>query len=384
VRAWVAGCSTGEEAYSCAILLRECLERLGKPLEVQIFATDLDGRAIETARQGRYPVGIAADVSPQRLAHFFVEEAGGYQVRKEIREMLVFATQDVLGDPPFTRVDLVSCRNLLIYLGADRQRWVLGLLHYALNPGGLLLLGTSESTTVVEELFAPVDRRWKLYRRRQTASRPITTLPNYRPTVGLPRIATLQATASEGASPLLARTFAPPSVLVNDRGEVVHVHGRTGSFLEPAEGRASPMNVLEMAREGLRPALTSLLREAALGPARREVRIVASGEERVVSVVARRIPPPDPLAGLVLVSFEDPVLAHDPATDAGSRGGAPVAATAPRATSAPATELEQARRDLQATVEELQTSNEELASSNEEVQATNVDRMACIRASTFR
>jgi two-component system CheB/CheR fusion protein len=376
VRVWVPGCSTGEEAYSFAILLRECIERLDKPLGVQIFASDIDPQAIETARQGRYPVGISADVSNERLARFFAKENGDYQIKKEIRSMLVFAAQDVLADPPFTRIDLVSCRNVLIYLAAELQRRVLALLHYALNPRGLLLLGSSESTTSLDDLFTPLNRRWKLYRRRDAAQGAIglTDLPAYRsparPVGSLAR----PLAASENVARLLARRFAPPSVLVNDRADITYVHGRTGAFLEPAPGRTS-MNLLDMAREGLRSALAGLLREverAPEQPAKGIARVRVNGDYTSVCLVARKLTGPDPLSGLVLVSFEEPSAAIEPSSEP-PRGEVQRAGEAPdpEGQASLVVELQRARSDLQATIEELQSTNEELASSNEEVQSTN-------------
>jgi two-component system CheB/CheR fusion protein len=377
LRVWVPGCSTGEEAYSFAILLRECIDRLNKPLGAQIFATDLDPQGVDAARQGLYPEGIASDLSKERLARFFSKEDGIYRVKKEIRGMLVFATQDILGDPPFTHMDFVSCRNVLIYLGAELQRRVLALLHYALNPGGLLLLGSSESATNLEELFTPLDRRWKLYRRREAppGALALTDLPVYRRNAGYSPSIAQQGSSLEAASRLLARTYAPASVLVNDRADIVHVHGRTGGFLEPAQGRAS-INLLEMAREGLRPALAWLLREVEgvpERPAERSVRIRADAGFRRVRVTARKVASPDPLAGLILVSFEETPTAFEPGSEP-RRGTARREGEAPERegeTPSLVLELERTRSDLEATIRELQSANEELASSSEEVQSTN-------------
>jgi two-component system, chemotaxis family, CheB/CheR fusion protein len=371
LRVWVPGCSTGEEAYSFAILVHECIDRLNKPLGAQIFATDLDSQGVEAARHGRYPEGIASDLSKERLARFFSKENGVYRIRKEIRGMLVFATQDILGDPPFTHMDFVSCRNVLIYLGAELQRRVLALLHYTLNPGGLLLLGSSESATNLDGLFTPLDRRWKLYRRREAAPGAValTDLPMYRKDARHSRSIAQRGISLEAASRLLARTYAPASVLVNDRADIVHVHGRTGGFLEPAQGRAS-INLLEMAREGLRPALTWLLREVESvpeQPAERSVRVRADAAFRRVRVTARKVAPPDPLAGLILVSFEETSTEFEPGSEP-RRGEAPE-----REGETPSLilELERTRSDLQATIQELQSANEELASSSEEAQSMN-------------
>ena len=176
VRVWVPGCSTGEEAYSLAILLQQCADRLKKPLHLQIFATDLDTEAIEAARSGHYPDGIAVDVSHERLTRYFLKEDGNYRVRKELRERVIFAPQNVIKDPPFTKLDLISCRNLLIYLKADTQKQLLGLFHYALKPRGVLLLGPSESIGEPADHFEVRDKRWKIFLRRETAAtyQPVT------------------------------------------------------------------------------------------------------------------------------------------------------------------------------------------------------------------
>jgi two-component system CheB/CheR fusion protein len=377
LRLWIPGCATGEEAYSLAMLLVECIERLGKPLDVQIFATDLDPQAIETARQGRYPEAGVADVSGERLERFFVRRDGGYEVKEEIRSLLVFAIHDILADPPFTRMDIVSCRNLLIYLGAEFQRRVLVLLHYALNPEGLLLLGSSESTTSVDDLFTPLDRRWKLHRRREAAPGEMRVPDFPRTWRGARRWQppAPRRSASESAASVLARAYAPPSVLVTDRADIVHVHGRTGSFLEPAEGRAS-MSLLEMAREGLRPALTSLLREAERAPqqpACRDARFRVNGDSRKVRLVARKLAPPDARPGLILVSFEEPPGPAEAGLESRRGEARREAHVSDSEGSSLARELERTQRELQVVIEELQSTTEELSSSSDEAQSTRED-----------
>ncbi len=382
LRVWIPGCSTGEEAYSLAILIHECIGRLHKPLGVQIFASDVDPRAIESARQGRYAEGIAADVSAERLARFFTREDGGYRIGSEIRSMIVFATHDVPADPPFTRLDLVSCRNLLIYLDPELQRRVLELFHYALSPGGLLLLGSSESTTSLDGLFTPLSRRWKLYRRRETARGAIglTDLPAHRRAARAPGVVLRPPSQSDSVQHALARTFAPPSVLVTERAEIVHVHGRTGAFLEPAQGRAS-VNLLEMAREGLRAPLSDLLRAVRRTPeqpAERSAHVRTNGEQRRISLVARKLAPPDPLSGLILVSFQElsaaPGSGRPPGPGEARREGEepdPEPAADAAAQAAQILELQRTRSDLQASIEELENANEELAAGGEELQSAN-------------
>ena len=220
---------------------RECVDRLNKPLDIQIFATDLDPQAIAAARQGRYSAGIAGDLSIGRLARYFTKEEDYYQIKNDLRGMLVFATQDILGDPPFTRLDLVSCRNLLIYLNNDFQRRVLALLHYSMNAGGLLLLGSSESVTNMEERFIALDRRWKLFRHTRAPAGSITLvdLPTpslYRP----PRIpVTVNTGAQQRAMRLLAKTTRPECPR-HGRG-TCPVTGRAGQYLEPAQGASASM-----------------------------------------------------------------------------------------------------------------------------------------------
>jgi two-component system CheB/CheR fusion protein len=273
LRLWSAGCSTGEEAYSLAILLAERLDALQLGHSVQLFATDIDPAAIATARAGRYPASIANDVSAERLARYFVSDAetGGYRIHKRIRDLLIFSEQDIIKDPPFSKLDLISCRNVLIYMGTELQKKLIPVFHYALRPGGTLLLGTSEGIGDHDTYFVPVDRKAKVYRRTddmvgvQRAARsgfpPLTTPrapsapralnranpPMKRPLRELTEQALLQHLVAAGA-------------LVNAEGDIVYLHGRSGLFLEPAPGEAGVNNILKMAREGLAPALAAALR----------------------------------------------------------------------------------------------------------------------------
>ena len=238
LRIWVAGCSTGEEAYSVAIVAKEFLAQHKRRLAVQIFASDLDIRAVETARAGLYPVGIAGDVTPDRLQRFFIKKDGGYRIKKEIRDLVLFATHNLLTDAPFTKLDVLSCRNLLIYLDAKAQHKLLPLFHYALKPNGLLLLGTSETIGGFEQLFAPIDRKGKLFRRTAEPS----MLPHLERVSGGAMRGTIATRPSTEAPPpleppftvanliqqVLVAQYAPAAVVINGRGEIVHIHGRTG------------------------------------------------------------------------------------------------------------------------------------------------------------
>jgi two-component system CheB/CheR fusion protein len=273
LRAWVVGCATGEEAYTLAILLSEALEAHDAPVSVQIFATDVDAEAVETARVGRYPAGIAEDLSEERLARYFIPEEDTYRISKPIRDMVVFAEHNVLRDPPFSRQDLITCRNLLIYLERDLQRSLLPVFQYALRPNGVLFLGPSESMEDQDHGFRTLDKRWRIYQVEPERAARLPELPSrapghaltrfQRPTEGWERRREGEG-FTRSVERLLAYEYAPASVLVNDRGEALFFHGRTGRYLEPASG-PTQNQLVEMARDGLRAPLMKALREVA-GP----------------------------------------------------------------------------------------------------------------------
>ena len=376
LRAWIPGCSTGEEAYSLAILLRECLDELKKPFNVQIFATDLDMTAIDVARAGVYPLGISNDISAQRLARFFTLDDDSYRVRKEIRDMIVFAPQNLIADPPFTKLDILSCRNLLIYLDASLQRRLLPIFHYALKPKGLLFLGSSESIGSYLELFANVDKKWKLFRRNDVSTNAYAAeFPAGTPqlaAIGPPQVAPAQR--SEGSPSLenvvdrmLLRELVPPTVLVHERGGVVHVHGRTGLFLEPAQGAQASANIFNMARRGLEIRLSAAIRQAATGKEvlQRGVRVQANGDSVSVDLRVVRLEEPEALRGLYRITFEH----VQPVSDDHTRGGDE--AEPPSRIVELERELQYMKANHQSTIEELETANEELKSTNEELQSTN-------------
>ncbi len=381
VRMWVAGCSTGEEAYSLAMLLQEGMDKLKKTIPVQIFATELDHEAIDVARTGLYPEGIERDVQPKRLARFFIKEDGGYRIKKETRELVIFAPQNVLKDPPFTKLDLVACRNLLIYVKPAAQERLLSLFHYALKPGGFLFLGSSESLTGLSDHFEVMNKKWKIFARKDTTLR--QALPDsFAPPTAKGETSAAgpgdvaDRTRKQLLSTMIEKTlltrYAPASVIVNDRGDILYIHGRTGDYLEPATGQPR-LNILEMAREGLRLELPSALRRAAThkGEVVHEgVRVKTNGSYSSVRLTAVKLTEPESVRGLLLVTF---------ATEPVVKISAPVkkAARSARVSSPPGRvpelerELQYTRETLQSTVEELQTSNEELKSTNEELQSTN-------------
>lgn len=304
IRVWVPGCATGEEAYSLGMLFQEGLERVGKHCKVQIFATDLDGQAIETARRGVYPEGIAADISAERLGRFFTKEDGSYRIDRAIRDKVIFALHNLLSEPPFTKLDLVSCRNVLIYLDTSLQKRLLPTFHYALQSGGFLFLGPSETINGFEHLFATVDKRWKLFG-RQDAANASPFLGNFSSRVemltsGEPRLA--ERGQQEPLirqemliNRLLVARYAPPSVMINNRGDIAHVQGRTGAYLEPAPGQPR-LNVLDMAREGLRLPLAHGIRQA-MGQedevVLEHVLVKTNGGDTLVRVVVQQISEPE-------------------------------------------------------------------------------------------
>jgi two-component system CheB/CheR fusion protein len=372
-RVWAAACSTGEEAYSLAILLAEIArgsERWGR---THVFATDIESNVIEFARHGLYPEGIAPDVGAERLERFFVREGNGYRISKEIRERCVFAVQSVIRDPPFTKLDLLSCRNLLIYLDAEAQQQLIELFHHALEPGGLLLLGTSETINGFEQLFKPIDRKLKIFERLPRAAGATSLLERHAPWP-LPEraappstVALLPGSVAQHASQVLLERFAPPTLVVNGRGDIVFVHGSTGTYLELNAGEPET-NLLAMAREGLHGALLAGLRRAASED--REVvfpgvHVRSNGEDTLVDVIVQRLSQPDALRGLFRVSLDASQAEPSPhphSVPVGEARGRH--AQLERA-------LQHARGALQGSIEELQGSNEELKSANEELQSTN-------------
>ena len=389
IRVWVPGCSTGEEAYSIAILLQERMEALKASFKLIVFATDLDSAAIEHARAGIYPVSIAADISPERLARFFTKESGGgfYQINKVIRDILVFSEQSVVKDPPFSKLDLISCRNLLIYMGTELHQKLIPLFHYSLNPGGFLFLGTSESVGENVELFATLNRTQKLFQRKDDGSNRRPALARFLPRAAGNTAAGRPAAKSntDAAAQLreltertLLQHYAPVAALVNERGDILHIHGRTGMYLEPAPGEAG-LNIFRMARQGLRPALTRALHKAAATnetTSHRNLRVKTNGDFSGVNFWVKPVAADMSEEPLFLVVLElAAVTPSDP--DEAASSSAVAASLDDRATDISAqvavlkNELKEKEEYLQTTTEELETSNEELKSANEEMQSIN-------------
>jgi two-component system, chemotaxis family, CheB/CheR fusion protein len=380
IRVWVVGCSTGEEAYSIAIVFSESLDelRIKGDLKIQIYATDLDKEAISVARAGTYPANIAQDVSEERLQRFFTKEDCNYHIRSEIREMIVFAEQNVLADPSFTRLDMLSCRNLLIYLSPETQKKLMPLFHYSLNPGGLLLIGSSESIGGFKDLFSPLDNKWKLFERRENLAAqslvefPTTSL-SYEDKMHEAETEHRGSSASviEIAQTNILQTIAPPVVLINDLGDILYLTRQTREYLEPPVGKAN-MNIYAMAREGLRVDLGVAIRRTKAEKRKVTIeglRVETNGSGHTINLTVTPFDKPDVMRGLLMVLFEDVAA---PAEVAGPASGKS------RSTSRQKIILEELEKELQYTkerlqtvIEEMETSQEELKSANEELQSTN-------------
>ena len=380
VRVWVPGCSTGEEAYSIAIIFSECLIklRLKGDFKVQIFATDIDKEAIDKARQGLYPANITADLSPERLEHFFSKEDNKYQINKDIREMVVFAPHNVTMDPPFTRLDLISCRNLLIYLTAELQKKLMALFHYSLIPDGILFLGTSETIGRFIDQFSTVDTKWKIYKRSHSVQTPADTVDFahfYREAIPTGRVGGKQAVGlasiPEVANRLLLDNFTPPAVLINEQGDVVYIHGRTGKYLEPPAGKAN-INIFAMAREGLKIELPGVLREAKSQNRMitlKGIKVRTNGDFQTIDLTVKPVVQPGIQQSLCMLVFED--IAMPPKEEKLISGHGGSSLRLKEINVELEKDLKHTKELLQTTTEEMQMSQEELKSTNEELQSSN-------------
>jgi len=388
IRIWVAGCATGEEVYTLAICLLEFLEGQGERIPIKILATDLSEAALEKARAGAYIDNIEIDVSPDRLRRFFTRVNNHYQISKVVRDLCVFSRHNMAKDPPFGHLDLVSCRNVLIYMEAALQRRVLPILHYALNPGGFLFLGGSESIGPFGDLFDPIDPRCRLYAKKGTpAIAPLDFVPPSATewtAAGMGTAASQPLWSSldvqrEADRVMLAR-YAPVGVVIDEGLTVLQFRGRTAAFLEPAPGMAS-LSLPRMLREGLLADVRNTINQARVentSVSRAGVPVVEDGRVRPVKVdvVPFKVPPSGTRFFLVLFQEES-----SPAPSPDGLGGAP-AAPGPAAVDHQAQHLQQELTDLrnylqsvleeqESTNEELKSANEEILSANEELQSTN-------------
>jgi len=378
VRVCVSGCASGEEAYSLAILLCEHMATLEVVPRVQVFATDIDEQALESARKGYYPAGITDHVTPERLERFFVKQDSLYQVKKELREMCLFSVHSLIKDPPFSRLDLISCRNVLIYLGAELQQKLMRLFHYALRPGGYLLLGPSETVTRQGVLFRTLDRKQRIFQKKDAVIHlpvefPLTDVrwPSPRQREEPERSHTA---AARTISTLVERTivehYAPACVVVTAQGETVYFSGRTGRYLEPPSGTPN-VNLVNMARAGLRLPLRTALRQAVTTHQRvvqEQVSVQTNGSVQTLTLVVQPLTEGEADAALYLVIFQDlgPAQNTTPAA-----ADAPVPGPEDAHIRSLEHELRTTKERLQTAIEDLETTNEELSSANEEFQSTN-------------
>lgn len=374
-RVWVPACASGEEAYSIAILLCELMEKSKHRFQVQIYSTDLDDDAIATARAAVYPASIALDVSPERLRNFFLKDDAGYRIKKEVREMVVFAIQNIIKDPPFTKIDLISCRNLMIYMESELQNRLIPMFHYALKPEGVLLLSPSESIGNHTELFSPVDRKWKFYHavNRKTSTQAMINSPfiwadkNNRPVPEEVMTKTKETNFAELSRKLLIKYFAPASIITKLKGDILYIHGETGRYLRPAPGHAT-LNIIEMAREGLEVELRNAIHAMAKGSviAKAEIQYKYNDLPATVNLCVRQLPALDGKEDLLLVSFEDAAAVISKSKRKAAAKPADVARIEDLEH-----ELSYTKENLYATIEEQQAANEEFKSTNEELQSTN-------------
>lgn len=385
LRAWVVGCSTGEEAYSLAMVFAEVTQNLPQysDLNLQIFASDMSPDAIDTARRGRFPTSIESDISADRLARFFTAHENYYEIKAEIRGMVLFARHDVILDPPFTRLDLIFCRNLLIYFDAALQRRLLPLFHYSLRPGGVLVLGSAETIGHFTNLFATVQSKLRFYLcQKSTSGRGAELLmesfpplfrmskePAMSPTSNSPPITdSLQKAADQ----VLLQVYAPASVVINSDSDILHISGHTGKYLEPAAGKAN-WNFHAMVREDLRSPIASALKKAA---AQREPVMLhelsvklPGGATQIVDVTVQTLYEPAELRGLTMIIFKDLDLIAPGQSRRKTKAAAKSSRTAEMHRYSD--EIQTLREEARATKEELQSANEELQSTNEELQSTN-------------
>jgi two-component system CheB/CheR fusion protein len=376
VRFWIPGCASGEEAYSLAILVREHLSRVGSSRPVQIFATDIDSEQLITARLGRYSAKIAENVSPERLERFFTPVEDGYQIAKELRAMCTFSEHSLIRDPPFSSLDLISCRNLLIYLGAELQRKLVPLFHYALRPGGVLLLGPSESLAANPELFITLDKKLRIFRRSEVAVRPPLEFPLAGRTTQRPPLTRLEEDADLGSSQgfshaferMILEEYAPPSAVTNEQGDILYVAGRTGRYLQVAAGAPSN-NIFDLAQGLLRIELRNVL-DKAVATRRKVVRhdvvVELEGRSEHLRLTARPLPGVHPESGLFTIVLQGMGATGELADD----DGAGLSVEQP-AIEQLENELRNTRASLQSAMQDLESANEELKSSNEELISTN-------------
>lgn len=378
IRVWIAGCSTGEEAYSVAMLLMECIDlntKLKAP-KVQLFATDLDPEAIEHARQGIYHDNIAVDVSIERLDRFFVKSEGCYHVRKDLREMIVFAQHNLIKDAPFTRLDLLCCRNVMIYLTAELQKKIIPIFHYSLNNKGIMFMGPAETIGGFTEFFTPIDPKWKLFERKEGSESlnkmidfpfHVARQPAYLRFDETEKPSFNKTSVADTFNKILLENFTPNSMLINEKGDILYSNGKAGSFLQLPRGEAV-MNIHKMAREDLRYVLGNVIHQARSQKSLvsiHDIKFKDGDQTKLLSLHA------SPLEDSGLQNFALVVIEEKGTIKKSSRKGGNTDAAHNRAVEEMEKELVYTKQQLSSTIEQMETSLEELKSTNEELQSTN-------------
>ena len=376
VRVWVPGCSTGEEAYSIAILFNEYMDESKQKFNIQIFGTDIDDDAINTARAGLYPHTISDDLTQERLTRFFTKEGNFYKIKKKIREMIIFAPQDIIKNPPFTKLDMICCRNLLIYLNSEVQKKLFPIFHYSLKPEGILILGSSETIGNFIDIFSVVDKKIKIFKRKVSASAinavEFPIIPSTYKTVENRLSKIKEFNMEQQLNKIMLENYVPPCVIINENGSIIYIHGRTGKYLEFAPGEAS-LNILDMVNEEIKLELISAIHKVL--SQKKEVlceglKVKYNGGRHVINLRVKPVNRPDIMQGLMMVVFEDVISTSSPPLLKEKKTELHDKKTNKKIEQLEK-ELKYTAENLQTTIEELETANEELKSTNEELQSTN-------------
>lgn len=378
IRIWVPACSTGEEVYSIAIILQECMDEIKKHFDVQIFGTDIDIKALELARNGVYPEIISNDVSTARLKRFFIKQGKNYKINKEIRGKIIFGEQNIIKDPPFTKLDLISCRNLLIYLNMQLQKKLLPLFHYSLKPKGILFLGISEAAAGFTEHFELLAKRWKIFERKDAISMPhaisdfaatsciydTTTLPLLDQKSTDDKLEYIKAIQS-----FLLNHYVSPCIIINKQGDILYMHGDTNKYLRVSKKKIN-LTVSDHVCPEIKMALIPAMRRVELHKTEvicKNLKIKKSNKVFVINLQVAPIEGIGMMHDCIVVIFEEVVLLQSEETNLGK----PSLKKTNQKLAETIQELQYTRENLRATIEELEAGNEELQSTNEELQSTN-------------
>ncbi|MBI5376968.1 MAG: PAS domain-containing protein [Candidatus Schekmanbacteria bacterium] len=384
IRIWAPGCSTGEEAYSLAIAIKECIDESGSmnDFKILIFATDIDKEGIDKARQGIYDKSkIITHVSPARIERFFTKEGDSYKIKDEIRKMVVFASHNIINNPPFTKLDLICCRNLLIYFTSDVQKKIKILFYFALNPDGMLFLGSSENVTDCPDIFKPIDCMWKIFIREDSPFQNKGELKGlvYSPSIPLTmptdkmldKYHSFKEIEQEIAEKILVERFTPPSVLINEKGDIIYINKQTGEYLELAAGKAN-MNVFAMAREGLKYELRKAVNKALTLKKDVEIKnldVKLSSDYQSINIRVIPIAEPEAMRGLLMVVFEDIIESPEKRKRSAKKGD--VQSRQDSIVNFLEKELKYTKKHLSNVLDDMETSQAQLISLNEQLQSSN-------------